>query len=350
MSDRSSRWFRLDVDFFDHPKAVLVGLPARGLFLASIAFCFRYETDGRVPAVIVRRLIDDGRIDQDMIVKELLEARLWEADQDGYRVHDYLDYQPSRQQRASERAAVRDRQRRSRGNRRAADNAVDNAVDGHASVTRDSGVSHAGVTPAVTPLSRTDVTGQDKTDTEGPTGPPSASPPTPPPAAQPSAKARPSPADIRRVFDTWKAERAKNGNTDYSPQRQRVITVALKAYPIEDLLNAIRGVAIDEQRWPDRAGHDDLADILHLGSARKPRNNLEYFRDLARNGPTPTRTRGRDKAQEQLDGVQRTFDAMTRSGPPGGTSYAHDLGALGGDHRPAQPQLSRPADQRRHSA
>jgi hypothetical protein len=93
----------LDDRLPDHPKFARVGPLAGWLYICGLAYCNRLLTDGHIPAAAVRRLADVD--DPDALAALLVRERLWEPDGDGFRVHDYLDYQQSRTQSESTSAA-----------------------------------------------------------------------------------------------------------------------------------------------------------------------------------------------------------------------------------------------------
>ena len=73
------------------------------LFWLAISWCNDQLTDGRVPAGAVRLLGGDPAE-----AEELVRVRLWERDGKGYRVHDFFDFNKSRDQVVAERAARHD--------------------------------------------------------------------------------------------------------------------------------------------------------------------------------------------------------------------------------------------------
>lgn len=88
-------WVKIDDKFPDHWKVAKAGPLAGWLFVCGLAYCNRMGTDGFIRAEVVRRLAD---VDEPLeLAARLVDAGLWEATEDGYRVHDYLDYQPSRE-------------------------------------------------------------------------------------------------------------------------------------------------------------------------------------------------------------------------------------------------------------
>lgn len=107
-------WTKLDDGILDHPKLAQVGTLGFAWFVASIVYCNRNLTDGFIPYSIGHRLLGpthagpDGKLwtvavtcghvgrdlDEaaDEIVTWLLEAELWELAPGGYRVHDFEDW------------------------------------------------------------------------------------------------------------------------------------------------------------------------------------------------------------------------------------------------------------------
>ncbi len=123
-------WVKLDDQFPDHPKIVEAGPLAGWLYVAGLAYCGRFITDGFIPRGQVRRLAD---LDDPMaLAARLVAVHLWEEAEDGYHVHDYLHYNPSSAQVKHEREQVAKRQQefrdRKSGRYATPDNAVSNAV------------------------------------------------------------------------------------------------------------------------------------------------------------------------------------------------------------------------------
>lgn len=108
-------WLKIDDGFSDHPKVMRVGNEAVGVFARTAAWSASHNTDGLVPAAVVtmyggleqltptvvRKLGGGPRV----IRERLLEARLWEPGElGGIVVHDFLRYNPSRNEVEGERA------------------------------------------------------------------------------------------------------------------------------------------------------------------------------------------------------------------------------------------------------
>ena len=105
-------WGRIDDSLYDHPKLDKLGrrrMPALGLHLVALSWCNRWLTDGCLPSDRATKL--GGRIrDADALV----EAGLWERTTDGYRIHDFLTYNDSREDVLARRAADAERKRKGR--------------------------------------------------------------------------------------------------------------------------------------------------------------------------------------------------------------------------------------------
>lgn len=99
-------WVKLDDQFFRHPKAVEAGRDGRDLYLAGLCYCASGLTDGVIPIRALRILAADAEIDvADAAASRLLEVGLWEQTVNGYFVHDYHDYNPTRERVQATREA-----------------------------------------------------------------------------------------------------------------------------------------------------------------------------------------------------------------------------------------------------
>lgn len=84
-------WLKVDDSFYDHPKVFDAPDCALALWVRAGTWSARNLQDGFVPTGLPARLCDDP----DTAVGELLRRGLWERAKDGYRFHDWADYQPS---------------------------------------------------------------------------------------------------------------------------------------------------------------------------------------------------------------------------------------------------------------
>ena len=110
-------WFRLEDSFDTHPKVIAAGNEATGLFVRCGTYCARHLTDGYIPEQVVLLYGSNE------LAETLVQAKLWRRVRGGWRMPDYLEYNPSAQTVDKERAAKNDRQKRWRDarSRRAVD-------------------------------------------------------------------------------------------------------------------------------------------------------------------------------------------------------------------------------------
>lgn len=108
-------WARIDDGFVDHPKILRIWnrCPgAIGLHVRAIAYCSKHLTDGHIPAVAVAALspVQSERDDQ---IEALINEGAWYSDEgsETFVIHDFLDYQPTREEVADRRQKDRERKR-----------------------------------------------------------------------------------------------------------------------------------------------------------------------------------------------------------------------------------------------
>ena len=121
-------WAKLDDRFHGHPKVLDAWrrCPASiGLHMLALSWVSAEgygemlngdgeKHDGYVPQSFVALYMPDTN-SRAKAVSALVECGLWDADEDaGWWVHDYLDYNPSSEERAAKRAATAERVRKHR--------------------------------------------------------------------------------------------------------------------------------------------------------------------------------------------------------------------------------------------
>lgn len=129
-------WFKLDDSFDSHPKIIAAGNEATGLFVRCGTYCARHLTDGFIPEHVALLYGSPE------LVETLVRTKLWRRVRGGWRMPDYLEYNPSAQTVDKDRAAKTERQRRwreARGRR---------PVDASTRASRDGAVDAA---PTPTP-------------------------------------------------------------------------------------------------------------------------------------------------------------------------------------------------------
>jgi hypothetical protein len=114
----------LDDKFHSHPKVLIAGNAAAGLYARSLAYCADQLTDGFVPEAWASSCGSRAEI------ASLLASKLWRKRRGGFVLPDYLEFNPSRADVLQKRVSAAERKRRSRSR--------------HTPVTRDTAVTHAG--------------------------------------------------------------------------------------------------------------------------------------------------------------------------------------------------------------
>lgn len=99
-------WFRLDDAFHSHPKVIAAGNEAIGLFVRCGTYAAEHLTDGFIPEHVVLLYGSPALADT------LVRAKLWRRTRGGWRMPDYLDYNPSKEAVDKERKQKADRQKR----------------------------------------------------------------------------------------------------------------------------------------------------------------------------------------------------------------------------------------------
>lgn len=92
-------WAKLDDRLHDHPKVdamletdELRGAAALGLWTAALSFAAGQPTDGKLSRRAIKRLMPEHGLE---LAEVLVEHGLWDEIDDGWAIHDYLDYNPS---------------------------------------------------------------------------------------------------------------------------------------------------------------------------------------------------------------------------------------------------------------
>lgn len=142
-------WVRLDDRFPSHRKVALLSDRAFRLYVSALCWSSENLTEGRI---LDRELPVITRIrGTRAAAKELHDAGLWDRTENGWVVHDYLEYNPDRSRVQAERAANAARQQAYRDRKRAEREAKQAARDAASNAPRN-GVTPEGSEP---PESRT---------------------------------------------------------------------------------------------------------------------------------------------------------------------------------------------------
>lgn len=90
---RNRRFYiAVEVDFFDHPKTIEVGESLAFRHLRAVAWCHKHRTDGFLPLKSALEIVYST-----VAAGKLEKSGLWEMCEGGWRIHDYLAHQPSRE-------------------------------------------------------------------------------------------------------------------------------------------------------------------------------------------------------------------------------------------------------------
>lgn len=142
-------WAKLDDAILDNAKIAKVGVFGFAMHVAAITWCCRNLTDGFVPMARVTALLTLQNVNIDManplaliggpssmsgqtgldpfvVADALLDAGLWDLAEGGYQIHDFLVYNPSKEEVLSTRA--KNSERVSKYRKAAKGNSVSNAV------------------------------------------------------------------------------------------------------------------------------------------------------------------------------------------------------------------------------
>jgi len=107
-------WLRIDENAMEHPK--ITGLPdgAFRLWVQGLAYCQKFLTDGVIVDIGLRSL----RAYSQKRKGCLTDVGLWDIIEAGVTVHDFLDWNDSREQVQSARQGARERMQKLRGSSR----------------------------------------------------------------------------------------------------------------------------------------------------------------------------------------------------------------------------------------
>lgn len=103
-------WVKLDDTFWTHPKLERLSDRAHRLYMRSLGYCAQHLTDGVIDATAMRTLGATRKL-----CDELVAGGCWDIIPDGgYVVHDYLEFNYSREQVLERRQQWADRQAKRR--------------------------------------------------------------------------------------------------------------------------------------------------------------------------------------------------------------------------------------------
>ena len=85
-------WVRIEDKFPENVKVSALSPAAKWFHVEALCYASRNLTDGFVPDHIAKRL------GWSKYAKSLVAAGVWEVVEGGWQIHDYLDYNPSKQE------------------------------------------------------------------------------------------------------------------------------------------------------------------------------------------------------------------------------------------------------------
>ncbi len=111
-------WVRIDDKFFSNKKTLAVSKDAKLLYLSAICHAGAHLTNGFIHLKEVPVLAAQCEIKgASRLIKELVAESMWVPVEDGYQIHDYLEYNSSAEDVERERERARERMKgiRSKG-------------------------------------------------------------------------------------------------------------------------------------------------------------------------------------------------------------------------------------------
>lgn len=119
-------WIRIDDHFDEHPKLAAAGPLGWAMWMAGLAYCNRNLTDGfipwsKAPGLVSWEYLDatgptriyigtgsmvheEGAVTSEYVIEVLIDVGLWDRVKNGYQVHDFDQYQPTKAVVMAERA------------------------------------------------------------------------------------------------------------------------------------------------------------------------------------------------------------------------------------------------------
>lgn len=270
----SVSWVKLDDRLWSHPKVRRAWKRSRGsigLYMLALTYSAQHETDGLLDSEWIEDMLP-AKKEREQALDALVSAGLFDEESEGFRIHDYLDHNESREDAEARRE--RDRERKARGGRGGRSKDSGGTPDGfHAeSAGNPSGLRvDSASTRAPVPSRPVPSLGETALSANADAG-------------QETLAvldvARSVPADVQAVFDGWIAATGKSPTrTKLDSKRRNRIKVALKSHGLEDCLAAVRGwKASPHHRGENPQGtvYNDL-DLLLRDAA-----HIEKFATLGR--------------------------------------------------------------------
>lgn len=207
-------WVRTEDTAPDHPKLVGLEDSEVAMWWRGLCYASRYRTDGAIPKGAIRQLSKNRK--PETVAAKLVAVGLWEETPDGFRVHDYLDYNLSAAEQ-KERRDIRSAAGKLGGKRSGSIREAETKQDG--SETEASASTHAQAL-AEASAQANDKQAASKTEAKPkPNSDPRSPPYSPPPGGNTEQMALGIPVGQRRP----RAKRSENGQpvprpADWAPK------------------------------------------------------------------------------------------------------------------------------------
>lgn len=136
-------WIRLSDDYNDHPKFIHLSDGAFRLWHQGMGFCRKFQTDGSIPMMTVRSFTAYSvkRMKELLTPWRVGEYALWNEEPGGVKVHDYLEWNASKDEENERRVEHRDRMRSLRERRASSRSAPSVTSPVRTNITQTSNVS-----------------------------------------------------------------------------------------------------------------------------------------------------------------------------------------------------------------
>lgn len=244
-------WAKIDDRLHGHIKVRRAG-PAMALWVIALSYCADELTDGFVAADVPELLL--GAAGAEMAAK-LQAVGLWDRLENGWRFHDYHDYNPNADDERERRAEIA-KKRSEAGKKGAANRWQTGKPDGNG---HGNAVANASQPPRQTdsPVPVPVPEPQKQPDTPTPPSPPpqpAAGAPPAEPAVVVAPKVDPLDAPIAAVFEHWRSVMGKGKRAALTAKRAGKIRGRLReGYTAPELCRAVDGC----KRSPHHQGQND---------------------------------------------------------------------------------------------
>ena len=160
-------WVKLDDQFSDHPKVLEAGPLASWLYVCGLTYAAKHLTDGFIPSGKIRALADVDN--PQALADKLVATGLWDRVDNGYIIHDYLEYNPTSEETKRKRAANAKRQAEYRGKQGRYETKSNGVSNGTTNNATDTSVTSApSPYPSPTPLPNKEKKGRKKAAADSP--------------------------------------------------------------------------------------------------------------------------------------------------------------------------------------